>query len=110
MARDIYSLRIFAHASLQSGAGNVGPFVPTGFVYIVRDMDVNETSGTNGSLLIVRNQVSGNLWTPTRSTTTTAKDWQWRGRQVYSEGEQVVFFAASGTWAIACSGYQLTLP
>jgi len=54
--------------------------------------------------------LGGALWSATRSTASGVGPWSWRGRQVYSPGEQIGFEVVSGTWAIMASGYQLTLP
>lgn len=110
MARDVYSLRIFATGGLTNAAGLVGPVVPAGFVYVLRDIDVVEISGTAPAIMQVESPVVAPLWNATRTVTGGVVNAAWRGRQVYAEGEQVGFFAFSGTWAICASGYQLTLP
>jgi hypothetical protein len=110
VARDVYSLRIFAAGSLTNGVGTVGPIVPDGLVYIVRDMDAfSDTAGATDNL-VVFNQLGGILWDLQGSLQPQGGNWQWRGRQVYNEGEQVAVRAFVGTWAIAISGYQLGLP
>jgi hypothetical protein len=110
MARAVYSLRIFATGALSPGAGTVGPIVPAGLVYVVRDIDAfDDTAGASDNL-IVFNQLSGVLISWQGPSLAANGNYSWRGRQVYNEGEQVAFRAFVGTWAIACSGYQLTLP
>lgn len=109
-AQPVYSIRIFGHASLTSAAGIVGPVVPSGLVYVVRDIDVFNNSAATTDLLNVRNQLLGPLTQFQGGTTVATRIGQWRGRQVYGPGEQVGFQVFAGTWAIACSGYQLTLP
>lgn len=108
--RTVYSLRIFATGGLSPGAGLVGPIVPAGLVYVVRDIDVVETSGTNGTILEFQGQTLGPLTYFERTAADGLGRGSWRGRQIYNEGEQVGFKALSGTWSISCSGYQLTLP
>jgi hypothetical protein len=110
MSRVVYSLRIFATGGLSPGAGTVGPIVPDGLVYVVRDIDVVELTATNGSILEVKNQTLGPLVYFERTAADGLGLGSWRGRQIYNEGEQVGFLALSGQWSIACSGYQLTLP
>lgn len=110
MALPVYSLRIFAHASLVTSAGTVGPVVPAGFVYVLRDVDVFEETGAQGVTLSVVNPLGGYLTVFLTGSTLQSRVQQWRGRQVYHPGEQVGFFAGSGQWAIMASGYQLTLP
>lgn len=110
MARDVYSLRIYAAADLLASTGEVGPVVPAGFVYVVRDIDVRENLATAGAYIFVKNPVGGILWIHQVDATVNGSVGQWRGRQVYAEGEQVGFQVSSGDWAVTCSGYQLTLP
>jgi hypothetical protein len=106
----VYSLRIFAHASLAPAGGKNGPVVPHGLIYVLRDIDVAETSGVSGSYMAVLNPLGGTLWLAQRNAANPDGDASWRGRQVYGTGEQVAFIAYAGTWSIMASGYQLTLP
>jgi hypothetical protein len=108
--QNVYSLRIFGHASLTSAGGRVGPVVPDGLVYVLRDIDVYELTGAGGTLMNVYNQLEGLLVEWVGGTTAEQRAFAWRGRQVYAPGEQVGFNVVAGTWAIAASGYQLTLP
>jgi hypothetical protein len=110
MARTVYSLRIYGHASLSSAGGLVGPLVPAGLVYVVRDIDVVEVSGTRPANLQVMNQVGGLLVFMNVTSANPAGNESWRGRQVYGAGERVGLQVLSGSFAIAVSGYQLTLP
>lgn len=110
MARDVYSIRIFATASLTASSGKVGPVVPPGLVYVVRDIDAYESSGIANANMVLLGQTGGIIWNPTRGSSTGVINPQWRGRQVYQDGEQVAFEVGLGTWSISCSGYQLTLP
>lgn len=110
MARDVYSIRIFAHASLTSAGGTEGPVVPAGLVYVLRDIDIVELSGSGTAAFQVLNPLAGVLWVYQRASTLDSAYAGWRGRQVYGPGEQVGFEAASGTWSVMASGYQLTLP
>lgn len=109
-AQPVYSLRIFAHASLINAAGTVGPIVPAGFVYVVRDITVVRDSAGATDNLIIFNQVTGVMLNIVVASLDPGGGFQWSGRQVYAAGEQVGFHAFVGTWGIACSGYQLTLP
>lgn len=110
MAGTVYSLRIFASGGLSPGAGTVGPVVPAGLVYILRDIDAFCSTAASGDNFVVFSQVGGVLWDLLLPTTPEGTGFQWRGRQVYAAGEQVGFRSFQGTWAVAASGYQLTLP
>ena len=106
----LYSLPIFTSSGLTLGAGTVGPVVPAGLVYVVRDLDVFCDSAGASDNLIMFNQVGGVMLNIIKASLAADGSYAWRGRQVYSAGEQVAFHAFVGTWAIACSGYQLTNP
>jgi hypothetical protein len=110
MAQAVYSLRIFATGSLSPPAGTVGPIVPTGLVYIVRDIDAFDDSAGSSDNLVIFNQLGGVLVSWQGPSIASIGGYQWRGRQVYNEGEQVALRSFVGSWAVAISGYQLTLP
>ena len=110
MARDVYSLRIFATGALTSSAGVVGPIVPAGLVYVLRDVDLFETTGAAGTFAQILSPVAGVLALFAGQAEPTTRSYPWRGRQVYAVGERVGFEVVSGTWSITASGYQLTLP
>lgn len=110
MAPPVYSLRIFASAGLVPATGTVGPVVPAGLIYVVRDIDVfSHTLAVNDNLFLF-NQVLGVLQEWQVHSVSDNPHQQWTGRQVYREGEQVGFRTFQGNWSIACSGYQLTTP
>lgn len=110
MARPLYSLRIFAAGSMTNAAGIVGPVVPPGLIYVLRDIDVVEISGGGTGAFQAMNPLGGVLWIFQRGSTLNSADGQWRGRQVFDEGETVGFTAVTGTWSAMASGYQLTKP
>lgn len=110
MARTVYSIRIFAAGGLNAAAGVVGPIVPAGHVYVVRDIDALEISGTRPAEFFFASQVGVSVQNFFVATTADPGNIQWRGRQVYNEGERVAFSVFTGLWSIACSGYDLTLP
>lgn len=110
MARAVYSQRFFAFAGA-TPVGPVGPIVPAGFVFVVRDIDaVVRSSGT--AQLEILGQVVGQLialWSYPQSPVPD-NNFEWRGRQVFGVGERVGISVLSGSWDVAISGYQLTLP
>jgi hypothetical protein len=110
MAQRVYSIRIFATGALAPGAGLVGPVVPAGLVYVLRDVDVWNNASSSAVLLQVFNPVGGALWSALDPSQPLHSGWAWRGRQVYAEGERVGFESFNGTWSVMASGYQLTLP
>lgn len=110
MAQAVYSLRIFATGGLTVAAGKVGPLVPDGLVYVVRDIDVVNETGASTDEMVVFNQTGGHLFVIRQAHEIVGFNFAWRGRQVYNVGEQVAFQSTAGTWSVSCSGYQLTLP
>lgn len=110
MARNVYSIRIFSSGGVAAPAGTVGPTVPSGFVYVVRDLDVVELTGNSGVYMDLMSPTLGPMVRISRADTTSFGHASWRGRQVYGPGEQVGVKATSGLWSVTISGYQLTLP
>jgi hypothetical protein len=110
MPAPVYSLRIFATGGLVPASGVVGPIVPAGLVYVLRDIDLVELSGSTSAGFQLYGQTGNIIWVVQHSSAPGITQGQWRGRQVYNEGEQVGFQSATGTWSISASGYQLSLP
>jgi hypothetical protein len=110
MPRDVYSICMFRVPSMVAGPGVEGPVVPDGLRYILRDVDARENLGTAGAWLAILNPVGGIMYIKTVGSSIDESTVQWRGRQVYQEGEQLGFEVSSGSWSIMASGYQLTLP
>lgn len=106
----VYSLRIAAFGTLTPATGKVGPTVPAGLVYIVRDIDAVDTTIATGDELAVYGPIGEYLLIARQGHELTGFNYSWRGRQVYGPGEQIAFQSIAGSWDIACSGYQLTLP
>jgi hypothetical protein len=110
VARDVYSIRMIGEASLDSSSGLIGPVVPDGLVYVVRDIDAWELTGAGSTGLEITNALGGPLLFWQGGTTVPTRLFAWRGRQVYGEGEQVGAIVTGGQWSLQVSGYQLTLP
>lgn len=102
----VYSVQFVALAEL---TGSHGLDVPAGYKYILRDVDVVNRSGSAVAFGLVGS--AGQFvwyWDPLYNA--NALGGQWRGRQVFNPGEQIVFNALSGAWDVTASGYALTLP
>lgn len=90
--------------------GPVGPIVPDGVVWVVRDMDINGVTDTVGDVLAVASPTLGNLFIVRILTGGSGDNKQWRGRQVFNTGEWLKVTSFQGTWDVTISGYALTLP
>jgi hypothetical protein len=110
VARDVYSIRILATGGLIPSSGVIGPVVPAGVVWVVRDIDAAAAGSTSPSQLLVIAQTLGILWNVQLPANVNGGYEGWRGRQIYAEGEQVGVQSLAGQWSVAISGYQLTLP
>lgn len=110
MSRNVYSLRIFATGGLDVAAGTVGPIVPAGLIYVVRDIDIVDETGAGTDEMVVYGPTGGHVLVLRQGHEIVGFNYAWRGRQVYAEGERVGFQSIAGTWSVSCSGYQLTLP
>lgn len=106
----VYSLRILAAGNVTAATGEVGPVVPDGLVYVVRDIDLINDTGAPGDEIYLKGQALQLLWVVKQPSPATTVNFAWRGRQVYNAGERVGFVVVAGTWDISVSGYQLTLP
>lgn len=103
--RPVYSIRLLAWAASMLPP----PFVcPTGYVVVVRDIDV--WSG-GGSIINAQAEINGvaKFWAGQFTVESIAQVLQWRGRQVLQAGEELVF-QSDGVTDGLISGYQLLEP
>ena len=103
---DIYSTRFIDNPSLSVGDSYT---VPTGYTAIVRDIDA--AIGVNLGAFEFRFVGTGAavlwVWSGPSSAGESA---QWRGRQVFYEGEAFGFFASGATFGYSACGYLLLNP
>jgi hypothetical protein len=110
LAQQLYSLAIFSEGTIIGSTGVVGPVVPAGFVYVVRDIVAFELTGATGAGLLWNGSADQIIRQWLVTSDSESRNVHWTGRQVYAEGEQVGFQVETGTWNVMASGYQLTLP
>ena len=110
MPAPVYSVRLFSSGGLNAAAGVVGPIVPLGHVWIVRDIDAVEITGSSSVQMEALNPNNQPYWFISTANPQIGANFQWRGRQVFADGERIAFKAFSGTWSVMCSGYDLTVP
>ena len=103
----IYSTRFFAGTVTTSGFVNAIT-VPSGHVYVIRDMDATpETADSDAAIRVYEPGVpSVTLWTAKDILATTTL--QWRGRQVLPAGAILRVTVTAVTWDLIISGYDLT--
>lgn len=107
MAAPVYSTRFIGTSGTE--AATVSLVVPDGFVAIVRDID----SLIGGAGITAQVEIFSEL-PLLRSAGMAGADTfaQWRGRQILVAGEAVelqVTSTAAAFWAVAVSGYLLTV-
>lgn len=101
----IYSTRFLAWSDDETPA----PYtVPTGYVAVVRDVDVWSGGGAMINVQLAVNAVA-KFWAAQFTVESIAQVAQWRGRQVLQAGEDLVFSADGATDGLV-SGYLLSLP
>lgn len=112
MAFSVYSKAFFDETGLTVGAHSIGP-VPAGFVWVVRDIDSYNDGVTSAAVAgWSLSSVSGGApfagvpsgWAQ------CGQFYQWSGRQVIDEGDELALEAFGSGWSVRISGYQLTLP
>jgi len=82
--------------------------VPSGKLWIVRDVDMYSDAGFADAVLYVKDQTPGFIFAIGKVATGSKNVVQWRGRQVLPEasvGIQVE--SESGNWTWRISGYEL---
>jgi hypothetical protein len=102
----IYSTRFIDNAALSVGDAYT---VPAGFTAVLRDVDV--AIGVNLGAFEFKLVGTGAavLWIFDGPSSAGESD-QWRGRQVFYEGEAFGFFASGATFSYSACGYLLTNP
>lgn len=102
----IYSKRLLSAGGL---GGSISETVPSGVIWVVRDIDAVcdsgsdaqfEVHGAGGVTFWYAQYVPGNpdFW------------FGWRGRQILYAGEILTAVALSESWDVTISGYELTSP
>ena len=103
--RPLYSTRFLAWAADGTPPAYT---VPTGYIAVVRDIDVWSGGGAQINYQVSVNAVA-KFWAGQFSILAIAQVGQWRGRQVVMPGEDLVF-AADGAVDGMISGYLLSQP
>lgn len=109
----IYSQLLAAVRNIAIGAPSVGGPVPTGYIWIVRDIVAFNLNTTPGWILgMFLSSTSDNV--PIFSTPPQSSQCQlayhWEGRQVLNTGGGLTAHTVGNNWCIRVSGYALTTP
>jgi hypothetical protein len=102
-----YSTRFFAEAI--SAEVNPAYTVPSGFVAVLRDLELyNETGDTD--TLNCELTIPGplNVIMYSAAEVPTYQSVQWRGRVVLNAGDVLWFYAGHYPWQVVASGYLLS--
>lgn len=104
MPASVYSVRF---AAVKGGTVPHSDTVPTGRVWILRDLDVVAVSGSS-PVFSLQGSEAQDIWIVT-GTSLAGNLWAgWRGRQILNAGESFTCNPASGTFDYTLSGYDLT--
>lgn len=84
--------------------------VPAGQVLVLRDVDLFAPAqiGTEVEVFL-QGDLGQTIWYVVADGTTAINE-QWRGRQVFGEGQQIYVNVTSGHVDVTLSGYLLSLP
>ena len=109
-SQPVYSLRIFSQGGLLPASGVVGPTVPAGLVYVLRDVDACDATFTAGDEMAFLSPTNNPIVFFRATVSVPGENFSWRGRMVFGPGEKIGFESFQGAWNVVASGYQLTLP
>lgn len=101
----LYSTQ-FAAGTEAGGSTTVVYTVPTGYVAVVRDIEVGAQSPPANSVAI---NYAGVAEIYSVDTITQYRTAQWRGRVVLNAGDTINVDAIAGTWTYIISGYLLSV-
>lgn len=111
MARPLYSKRMFCAAGVTS-VTYAGP-VPTGKVWIVRDIDAYTSAGISSVIFFFSMTPAGGgapAFFAGKVSAGSSDTVQWRGRQVIPAGEYIQINPNGATIDATISGYELDAP
>jgi hypothetical protein len=100
-----YSIQIFM-GNLAAGANSPTLTVPTGYIYIIRDVEARFPAAAGNYAIGVSLSPSTIFFTIDPGTTVGH---QWQGRIVLNPGQQFYFQAVGAAAGITVSGYQLSV-
>jgi hypothetical protein len=112
MAAPVHSVRLWSVVEAPLDFPSIGPQVPAGFVWVVRDVRmINVTLGEailNAVTLLIDNGAT--IYQTPNGCTIGQQMYGWQGRAIVQPGEQLQLFLPDPGWTVAVDGYQLTLP
>lgn len=109
MSSPVYSVQLAAHVNY---TGTLDVFVPDGYKYVVRDIDVFWNASSDSSDLLFKGN-PGNIIYAFIPVPGASGQGSWRGRQVFETSQKFTMqWIGLGTrgFDFQVSGYQLTLP
>lgn len=112
MAQQVYSKRLWSILNATTIGATLGPIVPAGFVWVVRDIRAINLQ-QDGTVLFEFQVLVHNgpiiFATPLYSTIGGLM-YSWEGRAVVNAGEQLELSIATSGWDVVVDGYELSTP
>lgn len=109
--RPVYST-LFAHSGPYGDGAVAGP-VPSGFVWVIRDIVVASSGGTylTAAGFSIQDNEGAYLFSVHWPYARLGRSYHWSGHQVLDAGDQLTFHSGDvSTWYWRVSGYQLSTP
>lgn len=113
MAQQVYSVRLWHMTTASGGPVFTGPAVPSGYVWVVRDvrMVVANVPANNIAQTLTLSS-GGSLYIASSPPYSAVPGiiYEWHGRAIVATGENLVANSSSPNWVMTVDGYQLSLP
>lgn len=108
---NVYSKKLWSDP-FTSTTSVLGPTVPAGVVWDVREIDVmNFKDGWQAlGFFGLASGTTGYIWYVGGGRARAQQSYGWRGRSILNPGEQLQWGAHDTQWALNVTGYELTLP
>lgn len=113
MAQQVYTIRMWDLTSTAQPGPFVGPQVPQGFVWVVRDVRMLNIAQPATAVAAPILLTSGGTLRIAASPTYSSMPgilYHWQGRAVAAPGEFLTAITTSPNWNMVVDGYQLSTP
>lgn len=109
---NVYSVRLWAVLSTTGPGAVLGPVVPAGFTWVVRDVRATNASQEASILgnLVLLVHAGPTIFATPQFSTIGGLFYEWQGHAIVNAGEQLELVVSEPGWTLDVDGYQLTLP